>query len=184
MSHLYYVKQKKQNTFGVHWLWSVFVLSWLIAKERCQSIIVYEYSQKKSCYNLELDSEVSSKKEAISRERKEVSEYIVDETVLKAGSENIWLWVATEWTRKWSISRTNHIKREEHVCSRKVSVKHRQRLWKTCCIYRWRYMVSTSLWIYKNRTSHPFFFREKPDWKEDAISKIEPKVSMTISHAE
>jgi transposase-like protein len=43
-----------------------------------------------------LDSEVSSKKEAISRERKEVSEYIVDETVLKAGSENIWLWVATE----------------------------------------------------------------------------------------
>ena len=26
-------------------------------------------------------------------ERKEVSEYIVDETVLKAGSENIWLWV-------------------------------------------------------------------------------------------
>ena len=29
-------------------------------------------------------------------ERKEVSEYIVDETVIKAGSENIWLWVATE----------------------------------------------------------------------------------------
>ena len=29
-------------------------------------------------------------------ERKEVSEYIVDETVLKAGSENIWLWIATE----------------------------------------------------------------------------------------
>ena len=29
-------------------------------------------------------------------ERKEVSEYIVDETVIKAGSENIWLWGATE----------------------------------------------------------------------------------------
>lgn len=29
-------------------------------------------------------------------ERKEVSEYIVDETVLKVGSENIWIWVATE----------------------------------------------------------------------------------------
>jgi len=28
--------------------------------------------------------------------KKEVSEYIVDETVIKAGSENIWLWVATE----------------------------------------------------------------------------------------
>ena len=30
------------------------------------------------------------------KERKEISEYIVDETVIKAGSENIWLWVSTE----------------------------------------------------------------------------------------
>ena len=80
-------------------------------------------------------------------ERKEVSEYIVDETVLKAGSENIWLWIATEPENGQFLALffCKNIKREEHVCSRKVSVKHRQRLWKTCCIYRWRYMVSTSL---------------------------------------
>lgn len=28
--------------------------------------------------------------------KEEVSEYIVDGTVLEAGSENIWLWIATE----------------------------------------------------------------------------------------
>lgn len=50
MPYFSYVKQKKQNTFRVHWLWSVFVFSRLGIKERCQGIIISIYSQKKSCF--------------------------------------------------------------------------------------------------------------------------------------
>ena len=45
-------------------------------------------------------------------ERKEVSEYIVDETVIKAGSENIWLWVATEPENDQFLSHKPYQKRE------------------------------------------------------------------------
>ena len=36
------------------------------------------------------------KPQKIKSKRKKVSEYIVDETMLKVGSENIWLWIAIE----------------------------------------------------------------------------------------
>ena len=36
------------------------------------------------------------KPQKIKSERKKVSEYIVDETMLKVGSEYIWLWIAIE----------------------------------------------------------------------------------------
>ena len=43
---------------------------------------------------MELDTKVSSLK--ISSKSKKISEYIVDETLLKVGSEYVWLWVAIE----------------------------------------------------------------------------------------
>ncbi|MGD9534577.1 MAG: DDE-type integrase/transposase/recombinase [Candidatus Nitrosocosmicus sp.] len=43
-----------------------------------------------------MDTEVPSKKDISLEERNEISEYIVDETLLKAGSELVWLWVAIE----------------------------------------------------------------------------------------
>jgi hypothetical protein len=43
-----YVNRKKENSLTLHWLWSVFVFSRLIIKERCQGIVVSTYSQKKS----------------------------------------------------------------------------------------------------------------------------------------
>ena len=39
---------------------------------------------------MELDTKVSSIK--ISSKSKKISEYIVDETLLKVGSEYVWLW--------------------------------------------------------------------------------------------
>ena len=44
---------------------------------------------------MELDSETSSS-QRISSKRKKISEYVVDETMLKVGSDYIWLWVAIE----------------------------------------------------------------------------------------
>jgi len=51
--------------------------------------------QKKSCFNLELDSKTKAKKD-ISKEKKYVSEFIVDETIFKVGDEFVFLWVAIE----------------------------------------------------------------------------------------
>jgi hypothetical protein len=42
-----------------------------------------------------LDSKVSSKKDVIRRKKRGIR-YIIDETVIKAGSENIWLWMGSE----------------------------------------------------------------------------------------
>ena len=53
---------------------------------------------------------------------KKVSEYIVDETMLKVGSEYIWLWIAIEPENK-QILALICIKREKHVCSRTLSVR-------------------------------------------------------------
>ena len=54
-------------------------------------------------------------------ERKEVSEYIVDETVLKAGSENIWLWVATEPENGQFLAQTISKERSMFVAERFLS---------------------------------------------------------------
>jgi putative transposase len=42
-----------------------------------------------------MDSKVSSYRKIISK-RKRISEYVIDETILKVGSEDIWLWIAIE----------------------------------------------------------------------------------------
>jgi putative transposase len=54
-------------------------------------------------------------------ERKEVSEYIVDETVLKTGSENIWLWVATEPENGQFLAQTISKERNMFVAERHLS---------------------------------------------------------------
>ena len=54
-------------------------------------------------------------------ERKEVSEYIVDETVLKAGSENIWLWIATEPENGQFLAQTISKERNMFVAERFLS---------------------------------------------------------------
>ena len=54
-------------------------------------------------------------------ERKEVSEYIVDETVIKAGSENIWLWVATEPENDQFLAQTISKERNMFIAERFLS---------------------------------------------------------------
>ena len=54
-------------------------------------------------------------------ERKEVSEYIVDETVIKAGSENIWLWVATEPENSQFLAQTISKERNMFIAERFLS---------------------------------------------------------------
>ena len=60
--------------------------------------------------------------ETSSTTRKKVSEYIVDETLLKAGSELVWLWVAIE-PKNSQILAQNITQEKKHVCCRAISVK-------------------------------------------------------------
>ena len=98
MLYLFYVKQKKKNTFRVHWLWSVFVFSRAIIKERGQGIVISAYSQKKSCCICQKWKWIQKyrHRRISSTRRNKISEFIVDETVLQVGPEYIWLWVAIE----------------------------------------------------------------------------------------
>ncbi|HET6590822.1 MAG TPA: hypothetical protein VFG45_11740 [Candidatus Nitrosocosmicus sp.] len=55
----------------------------------------------------------------ISSKRKRISEYIVDDTLLKVGSEYIWLWVAINRARKqvkFAHFIGGQIRGKKHVC--------------------------------------------------------------------
>ncbi len=98
MLYFNYDREKKQNTLTVHWLWFVFIFPRLILKECCQGIVISSYSQKKSCFIYQKWNWIQKfdYQRKSSTKKKQVSEYIVDETILKGGSEFIWLWIAIE----------------------------------------------------------------------------------------
>ena len=52
---------------------------------------------------------------------KKISEYIVDETLLKVGSEYIWLWIAIEPENKQILALSISKERNIYVCCGKVS---------------------------------------------------------------
>ena len=54
--------------------------------------------QEKSCIHLELDTKYTPQK--ISSKKKKVDEFIIDETLVKVGSEFIWFWIAIEAKNK------------------------------------------------------------------------------------
>jgi len=67
--------------------------------------------------------------------RKRISEYIVDETLLKVGSEYLWLWVAINRARKQANSRSNCIQRKEYAYRREIHIKDSQDSWETYRFY-------------------------------------------------
>ena len=98
MFYFHYEYQKK-NTFRVHMLRLILVFFRSITKKSISKIIL-PY-QTKSCFDLELNWIQKYKPEKIaSKRRKEVEAYIIDETIIKVGSNHIWLWIAIEPTTK------------------------------------------------------------------------------------
>jgi putative transposase len=114
--------QKQQNTFRVYWLWFIFLLFRFVFNKgsggrlsadcfikRNHLVSVWNLIQK---YNLQ---KITSKK-------KKISEYVIDETVIKVGQEYIWLWVAIEPTKDReilaiSISKERNMFVAEHFLS-------------------------------------------------------------------
>ena len=84
----------------------------------------------------------------ISAKRKRISEFIVDETMLKVGSEYIWLWIAIEPKNKQILALFQlRISKRNMFCCRTLSSRYCQRVWKASSFYRWWYMVSNGLQV-------------------------------------
>jgi putative transposase len=80
-------------------------------------------------------------KEILSSIKLHTTKSIIHETIIKVGSEHIWLWIAIE-TDNLQILQIS-IKGEKDVCSRQFYIKPCEKICRTSCFDRWRYMVST-----------------------------------------
>jgi hypothetical protein len=72
-------------------LWYISGTFWAFVQKNGSAIVLLH--QTKPCNDMELDTKVSSHKDIIKKNNK-ISEYTVDETLLKVGSEYVWLWVS------------------------------------------------------------------------------------------
>src|SRR5215210_2702206 len=97
------------------------------------------------------------KPKRVSSKRKKINEFIVDETLIKIGSEFIWLWVAIEPKDKEILS--INISRERNMLlAEPFSVQSFGRTWPTPCFNGWWNMVPTGLQIPKVEASSSFPF--------------------------
>ena len=95
------------------------------------------------------------KPERLFYRKTKISEFIVDETQIKVGSECIWLWIAIEPENKEIVGLRISKERNMFVAERFLSD-----IVEECgehpVSYRWRYMVSTSMQILENNSSYSF----------------------------
>lgn len=75
------------------------------------------------------------KPKKISTKRKKIFEFIIDETMLKVGSEYIWLWIAIESTHKEILGLS--ISKERNMFVAEVYCRFSQGSWKTFSFHRW-----------------------------------------------
>ena len=88
----------------------------------------------------------------LSSRKKRVEEFIVDETLLKIGSELVWLWVAIEPANKEILAISISKERNMFVAERFLSPPIRK-AWGASCFNRWRNMVSAGLSVFETKTS-------------------------------
>ncbi len=108
MSHLFY-EHEKQNTFRICMLWFVFDFSGLSLRRTSERLSCFIKRNYVSIWNWIREYPLLK----ISSKRKRISEFIVDETMLKVCSEYIWLWIAIEPKNKQILAIT--ISRERNM---------------------------------------------------------------------
>ena len=103
------------------------------------------------------------KPQKISSKIKKVSEYIVDETMLKVGSEYIWLWIAIEPENKQIlalyVSKERNMFVAEYTFCQMLCITMEYILFQQ----RWWNLVPNGLSVPKVKTPHSFIFRKKPN---------------------
>jgi putative transposase len=68
------------------------------------------------------------KPQKVSNKRKNINEFVVDETLIKIGSEIIWLWVAIE-PKNRQILKVDISFERKYVCNRTFSIQPFKRIW-------------------------------------------------------
>jgi hypothetical protein len=76
-------------TLTAYWLWLVLLFFRFIFEKNPSKTVITLIKRTKPCFHLELNTKVQTK-EAFLKE-KGVGESVVDETLLKIGSELVWL---------------------------------------------------------------------------------------------
>ena len=72
--------------------------------------------------------------------RKRVSAFIIDETIIQVGRQHFWLWFCIEPIDKSVLG--IYISEERNMLVAERFIRSLvSKLWKTYCVYRWRYMV-------------------------------------------
>ena len=141
MLYLHYEYQKK-NTFRVHMLRLILVFFRSITKKSIWKIIFLIKRNHVSIWNWIQ----RYKPEKIASKRKKIEEYIIDETIIKVGSNYIWLWIAIEPTKQEILGISISLERNMFVAEKFIS--------KLCKIHgkhlpsqqrRWWYLVPISL---------------------------------------
>ena len=82
------------------------------------------------------------KPKKLSSRKRKVDGFVVDETLLKVGSELVWLWWGGNWGCQQGNSLNKHIQGKEHVCGRAFPIPPVRKAWGTPCFDWWRNMVS------------------------------------------
>ena len=148
---------KKQNTFRIYWICSIFLFFRPIVKKNLWKTCLFY--QTKSRFYLELDSKIQASKDIL--KEKEHRKYVLDETIIKAGSEYIWLWVAIEPKNKEilgiSISKERNMFVAERFLS-KIVEKYGDHPVSTD---GGTWYLSTSVQVFKYGSSHSL-----PIWKK------------------
>ncbi len=81
---------------------------------------------------MELNSKVQTQK--VFTKKRKISEFIVDETLIKVGNEFIWLWVAIEPKNKEILA---SISKEESMSVAEIYCWFIRGLWETARFNRW-----------------------------------------------
>ena len=89
--------------------------------------------------------------------KKLIKEYIIDETIIKAGSETIWLWVIVEPKNK-EILATNILKKRNISIAKRFLSHVVNKYGFTCCFVRWWHLVPWSLQILEPTPSYSLCF--------------------------
>ncbi len=115
------------------------------------------------------------KPKKIARKRKRISGLIIDETIVKIGSNYMWIWVAIDLKSR-EILAVNISK--ERIMLIAEGERFISRLgpnsWKVSSINRWWNLVSTSLRVLKCRSPYPLLSGEK-SYRERTIQYIKDR---------
>jgi len=94
--------------------------------------------------------------------RRRIREYVVDETMLKVGSEYIWLWVAIE-PETDKFLHYLYQKKETCLLLKDIFLVWSKFMESIQSLQRWRYLVPNGMSVSQARPPYPFFLGEKFD---------------------